>query len=171
MPKIGAPKEDADRPYVTVCVICGCLCSKVVSSFTPWGKPGSYAYLCEEWRHRCETEDREGCKPRRVYTDTPEGQAELAKHSEEARRAAEKIRRVVRHILDDRNPEGGHGVPVEGYDHNVEVPSYAAGAAALKGAADFAALMREAGCFEGTCGDCPGCRAKAAGLFEQDDHE
>lgn len=159
MPKIGAPKDAPERPYVTVCVVCGCLCAKVVSSFTPWGTPGHYAYMCQDWRHRCGDETREGCKPRRVYTDTPEGEAEYAKHTEEARQANEKAREAVRHILDDRDlgesDATGPGVPENS-------------SAITWGPVEFAKLMQEAGCFEGTCGQCPGCRARAAGLFDDE---
>lgn len=78
MPKIGAPKGAADRPYRTVCEVCGCLCEKAVSRFGYTGEPVAWAYVCQIWQHRCGTEDREACKPRRVYTDTPEGAAEVA---------------------------------------------------------------------------------------------
>lgn len=142
MPKIGAPKGDADRPYVTVCEVCGCQCEKAVSMFGPTGRPARWAYLCQTWQHRCGTVDREGCKPRRVYTDTPEG-AELAK----------------RQLTEDlgESDATGPGVPVDRYD---AVRSDLA----VDGIHDFLAKLAETPyCFEGDCGVCGACKLKAAG--------
>lgn len=70
MPKIGAPKTDADRPFWRRCVQCKCRVKKVAAQFNAWGEVAKWAYVCENWHHRCGTIDFYGCQPERVY-DTP----------------------------------------------------------------------------------------------------
>lgn len=72
MPKIGARTAEPEQPHVLRCVNCGCVgLSRLTTRFTPWGTPVGMIYACDQWpvAHRCDTAEREGCAPERVYTD------------------------------------------------------------------------------------------------------
>jgi hypothetical protein len=67
MPKIGAKPDN--RPYNTRCATCGCLVEKVVDRFGGFGRPDHTIYRCANPFHNCGTVLRDGCAPKRVYTE------------------------------------------------------------------------------------------------------
>lgn len=77
MPKIGAPKGQDERPYKTICTICLDDVEKLIAQFNLYGEGKRFTYGCSNPYHNCGTVERDGCTPKRVYTDSA-GQAEYA---------------------------------------------------------------------------------------------
>jgi len=90
MPKIGAPKEEADLLFTLVCMKCKCPLEKLVDRFNLYGGAARHVYYCTH-RHDCGEPERQGCIPQRVYTVTVTADTSKAKQQLEELKAAANL--------------------------------------------------------------------------------